>query len=171
MDETKELLKASFGRLEGLIGEVKELRYKIKDVQGNMDSLRAALKERPQGEVGGEAKGGPDRTANGEGQECQGEAGGQGNGDGQGNGGGRGEGSGRDEGGGQEGDDRHGHGGCGCRGGAGAAEGRDGPKGGGHRDGGDLETRVSRIERKLEYLGEKWLELDEKIFRIERRRE
>lgn len=158
MDETKELLKASFGRLEGLIGEVKELRYKIKDVQGNMESLRAALKERPP-EEGGADHGEPGEQAGpagkagepgGEGGQGGGEKTKQGDRDGQGDQKGQG--------------DRNGESGDQKEQGQRKGEGGDG------KDGGDLEERVARIERKLAYLGEKWLELDEKLYHLQRNR-
>ena len=178
MDETKELLKASFNRLEGLIGEVKELRYKIKDVQRDVESLRARLTE------GGGARegGGEGRSADGGGQAAGREGGGQA--------------AGRDGGGDSDnrcGSDARGHAeershggggrsadGCGCAGGS-HAEGRSGhggsecgDRGGAGRSGPgaerELEARLTRIEERLDYLGAKWLELDEKLFRLQRRR-
>lgn len=89
MDENAELLKAGFERIEGLIGEVKELRYKIKDGQGNSDGPSAEKRE-----AGGAAK---------------------------------------------------------ERGEPGVAK------------------RLERIEERLDYLGAKWLELDERLFQLQRK--
>ena len=106
MDETKELLKASFERLEGLIGEVKELRYKVKDVKGDIDSLRSGLK------------------------------GGNGNGGGDG---------GRQEAGGQKGNRQQGQG----------------------QQGGD--DRLSQMEQRLNYLTQKYVDLDREIYMLKQK--
>lgn len=82
MDENTELLKTSLERIEGLMGEVKELRYKIKDGQGN------------------------DQQKSGGGEPTKGD--------------------------------------------------------------GDAAKRLKRIEERLDYLGTKWLELDERIFQLQR---
>nr|PZN70772.1 MAG: hypothetical protein DIU55_10475 [Bacillota bacterium] len=75
MDKTEELLKASFNRLEELIGEVRELRYKIKSVQGDVESLRAELRASwRKGEHGGGGSGAPGRAGSdgGEGGKAEG---------------------------------------------------------------------------------------------------
>jgi len=140
MDETKELLKVSFSRLEGLIGEVKELRYKIKDVQGNVESLRSALREANRSPGGGEGAPQGDPPEDGPAP--------QGGGDG-GQGGHR-----------QEGGRPHEQGGP--------------PGQTGHQNGGggadDIAARLERIEERLDYLGAKWLELDERIYRMTHKR-
>jgi len=158
MDETTELLKASFNRLEGLIGEVRELRYKIKDVQGDVEALRAKMSAMDQAEEEGGERGEGDHPA------PEGVPGGEPGGD-------TGEWGGRE----QDGPGRH-EGGPGdpdaeCR--CGGSHGSHGgaPHGRGARGGRatDLEARLKHIEEHLQYLGAKWLELDEKIYRLERK--
>ncbi|WP_043713929.1 hypothetical protein [Symbiobacterium thermophilum] len=124
MDRTEELLRASFSRLEGLIGEVRDLRYKIKSVQGDVESLRAALGGGGNGnaEPSGSAEGEPSAAA-------------------------RSDGTGSEPG----------------ESGSAAAGAKAGP--------GDsaFEERLRRIEQRLDYLASKWLELDEKLFRLQKR--
>ncbi|MFZ5814434.1 MAG: hypothetical protein ACOY93_03935 [Bacillota bacterium] len=110
MDQMQELLEASFKRLEGLIGEVKELRFKIKDVQGDIDGLRSAIKESRQddqqgaGRQGGQ---GPQRYQLQQRQQGQG--------------------------------------------------------------GDDLEKRLTRIEDRLDYLSQRWMEVDETLYKLHRK--
>lgn len=110
MNETKELLKASFERLEGLIGEVKDLRYKVKDVSGEIDSLRSTMKEGRKGE--------DDQQKGDQGQQGQKEQQGQ--------------------------KDQQGQGG----------------------EGGD---RLEQMEERLDYLAQKWMELDQEIFKLKKK--
>lgn len=156
MDRTEELLKASFNRLEGLIGEVRELRYKVKNVQGDLESLRAALKGG--GKSGGSESGGP------------GQPGGEASGGDGGNGISAGEGAVNAPGGsGSE----AGCGGSGESGGGSGKGGADDFRGGSEMGGrggtgeSALDQRLRRIEERLQYLGHKWLELDEKIYHLQ----
>lgn len=103
MNRTRELLKASHERLEGLIGEVKELRYKVKDVSGEIDSLRSSLKEGLQDEKD-EQQDDPEQQGQREGE--------------------------------------------------------------GGNDGGE---RLTKIEERLDYLVQKWLELDQEIFKLKKK--
>lgn len=246
MDKTEELLKASFNRLEELIGEVRELRYKIKSVQGDVESLRAELRASWRkgrhdgggsgapgragfdGGEGGKAEGGPgDGGVGPEGAACAvGSA--PGSGSGQGRPGAAGhvqEGSAAASGWGQgsPGDGGHGpdgtagtpghgpaeanagHAGPGPVGGgpgdiaalalgygsvamgaelaavgggkavpgrAAGGPGQAGPEGAagrGRLEEGSLERRLRRIEERLDYLSNKWMELDEKVFHLQKR--
>lgn len=165
MDRTEELLRASFSRLEGLIGEVRDLRYKIKSVQGDVESLRAALKG---GGSGGPTDGGgSDASADGGG--AQGSPGASAAAAGAAE---PGTGGGGPEAGSRSGTDRErqvGHGEGSSAAGTASGSGENASGRGTPGGGTGLEQRLRRIENRLEYLASKWLELDEKVYVLQKK--